>query len=450
MEKNSDKTIIVDKKKIFSDYLVDVIAPNLYHGFKRIYNEALLMEAQYIEGARLDPQIINPGVLKIFQLYVVGLDKWSDSMIETETKWIRNKSGCADIFDDLIKAVIKSHIDVLTYSSNNKANDKISKEKIHDKIEPKNFIHACYLECGKIFVHHPFLFYHDFSNSELKDNERKIYQLIKIGIKNGIIRILPMRKILTEYLSEEIFPEESEKYLKIKDMLYENQKKQEQNEKHDEGGRMKLIESSDSSMTNHFAELENELNDPFIYPYDNSNNLNNPNNPNNFNDLEGLIYGFKPEDTIDVEILNPNSQKNNEVNEVNEENKVEDLNENIIEVNKNSNQKQQSPQQLSPKTNVEKSHDNSKEIQKDIQKESEKAQDYEDIQEIFGKVTKKGKNNSKSILSEAFNVVKDTNQSVANNVNDINNVINNVDEDIKIVKKSPADNDNFFNEMGNV
>lgn len=393
MENYSDRTIIVDKKKIFTEYFVDIMAPNLFHGFKRIYNEAMSMETQYIEGAKIDPKIINPGVLKIFQLYVVGLDKWSDSMIDTETKWIRNKSGCADIFDDLIKAVIKSHVDVLTYSINKKKY-KINGEKIHEKIEPKNLIHACYLECGKIFVHHPFLFYHEFGNSELKENERKIYQLIKIGIKNGITRILPMRKILTEYLSDdEIEEDENEKYLKIKDMLYQNEKEQ----YHDEGGRMKMIETSDSSVTNHFAELENELNNP--------------------DDLEALIYGVRPDDTIDIEILNP------------------------IEPEPVKSAEQ--PDQAEQAEHIEKVEqvDQTDKIENKSATKSYNP-DYDEMEEIFGKISKKGKNSAKAILSDAWKAVGESN---TNNQNTFGG-----DDDIKIVKKSPQKDDNFFNEIANV
>ena len=37
--------------------------------------------------------------------------------IEEETLRIKNSSGCAEIFDDLIKAVIKSHISVMNCTS---------------------------------------------------------------------------------------------------------------------------------------------------------------------------------------------------------------------------------------------------------------------------------------------------------------------------------------------
>lgn len=399
-----EKTIVVDKKKIFTEYLTDTIAPSLYHGFKRIYNDAMAMEAKYIEGTKIDPKIVNPGVLKIFQLYVVGLDKWSDSIVETETKWIRNKSGCADIFDDLIKAVMKSHIDVLIYSANKKTY-KINAEKLHEKIEPKYFIHACYLECGKIFVHHPYLFYHDFSNAELKENERKIYQLIKVGIRNGIKHVLPMRKILTEYLNDDDVYEEDkeEEFLKIKNMLNNN---------HDEGGRMKLIESSESSVTNHFAELEGGI----------------ENQINGVCDLEELIYGVRPDDTVDVEIVDTNYKHKENTPQIIDQPEEEHL--------------QNKTEHRVEKVDTPKAHTSENERKK----ETEQSTFVDDI-DIFGKITKKGKRNSQSILSDAFNAVKNNSGGT--------------DDDIAIVKNpqkkseysqenNKKETDDFFNKIAEI
>lgn len=292
-----EKTI-VDAKTIYTDYLLNVLSPIIYFGLKHIYKDAQNMEAQIVEAEKVNPSIKNPGVLILFQHFISALDKWTDATVEQETNRIRSASGCADIFDDLIRAVIKSHIIVLTYTASKKT-CKIVQERLHEKVEIKAFIHCCYLECGKIFYDHPTLFYHDFSNSELKENERKIYQLIKIGIKNGIKRVLPMKQILNEYLSNDYIEvdeeDQKESYMKIKDLL--------QRDNEDEGGRMKLIDSETSI-------------------------------DHNLGKIESLIYGRNVDDTIDVEIIKDELLKEEHKHEQTEkiekeENIINPINENI-------------------------------------------------------------------------------------------------------------------------
>ena len=56
---------------------------------------------------------------------------------------IRYGSKHADIFEKLIKAVIKSHIILLTFNASGKK-CKIVQEKFHEQIDCKLFIHKIY------------------------------------------------------------------------------------------------------------------------------------------------------------------------------------------------------------------------------------------------------------------------------------------------------------------
>jgi glutaredoxin len=221
-----EKTI-VDAKDIYTDYLLNIISPLLYHGLKSVYDRATAEEKKYAEGEKIDPSIKNPGVIVLFQYFLRELEIMNDEMIEQETGRFRDSSGCADIFDDLIKAVIKSHIIVLTFNASGKS-CKVVKDKLHEKVEPKSFIHKCYLECSRIFFDHPRLFFHEFPINERKDNERIIYQLVKVGIKNGIKRCLPMKAILEEYLKHDYLESTDDdpnvEYMKVKDLLKEFEK----------------------------------------------------------------------------------------------------------------------------------------------------------------------------------------------------------------------------------
>lgn len=251
-----EKTI-VEAKDIYTEYLINVLQPLIYEGFNSIYEKAVGLEKTYTDASKVDANVKNPGVLILFQHFLLGIDKLNDNLIEEESKRMRDNSRCADIFDDLIKAVIKSHIIVLTYTASGKR-CKIVAEKLHEKVETKIFIHKCYVECARIFYDHPTLFWHEFSNSELKENQRIIYQLVKIGIKNAIKRTLPMKSILEEYLKND-YVEESENtdgYMKVKDLL----RRDLEGGNKDDGGIMKILDS-ESSMDNNILKLEKDVDD---------------------------------------------------------------------------------------------------------------------------------------------------------------------------------------------
>lgn len=413
---------IVDAKDIYTDYLIGAITQAIYDGFKLIYNDAINMENQYIEGSKISSEIKNPGVIKIFQYYMLDIRKWSDSMIDTETQRVRHESGCADIFDDLIKAVVKSNIIVLTYNASKKT-CKIVLEKLHEKIESKFFIHSCYLECMRILVNHPTLFYHDFPNIVLKDNERKIYQLIIKGIKRGIQRVLPMRKILTEYLSKDYIEEEdSDTYYKIKNML------KNKNMNHDEGGRMVLIESSETSAINNFVELDNE--------------------PTN---LEELIYGIKPEDTVDIEIIDLPQKNTNDTFEHINDNKMQEII--MPTINTNNSPQHKISSVVSPKRDNDEHINNNLEQKHTDLEQTQPQEEIDEIEMLFGtsKSTKGSKSTSKSILSEAFNAVKNTDDN--NDINIIKSAqkkseYSDVGKNNNVLNKS--NNDDFFNSIAKI
>jgi hypothetical protein len=263
---------IVDTKEIFTRFLVGSLSPLLYEGFCSIYEKALKIEQTYIEGAKLDSSVENPGVLKIFMFLLTGVNKMSDNMIEHETTRIRDNSKCADIFDDLIQSVIKAHIIVLTYNASGKR-CKILNEEHHKKVTSKIFIHKCYCECARIFHDHATLFWHGFGNHELKENQRIIFQLVKVGIYNAIDHSLPMKEILASYLSNDYVddnPEQHGDYINVKDMINRDLYP----ESRDEGGVRKILDEESSIINHNFSFKDDE-------------------------DLEALIFGRNAQQTID-------------------------------------------------------------------------------------------------------------------------------------------------------
>ena len=193
---------IVDIKNEYTEYLITILTPFLYQGFQSMYNTAIKEDQSHTNLAKSNPNIKSLGVLIYFQYYLKDVQKLNANIIEKETKRMRLLSKCPDIFDDLIKSVIKSHIVLLTYTSSGKK-CRIVNEKHHQKINTNDFIHGVYIECAKIFYEYPELFWHNVKSNEKKYNQRTIIQLIKSGIINTIRNVLPMKSIIQEYLKND-------------------------------------------------------------------------------------------------------------------------------------------------------------------------------------------------------------------------------------------------------
>ena len=104
-------------------------------------------------------------------------------------------SGCNNLLKDLINAVIKSNIMILTNTPPEKKNIPIT-----TKIELSTFIHNCYIESARIIYNNPYLFYHKYSLYDIKRNQRDTYSNIHNAINEAIRKMLPLSLILQEYL----------------------------------------------------------------------------------------------------------------------------------------------------------------------------------------------------------------------------------------------------------
>ncbi len=178
---------LVETKNEYTIQLINILSPHLFEGFESIYNES--------------KKIIKKGeekkVLKAFQQFIKRIPSWNSNLIENETTRIRTASRC-DFLQNLLKAVIKANIILL--SNTNQLSSNISIEKKYLDIPLHKFIHRCYVECARQFYNSPYLFYHDIRPIEKKRNQRDCFDIIKQGIKEAIRKILPVQHILDQYL----------------------------------------------------------------------------------------------------------------------------------------------------------------------------------------------------------------------------------------------------------
>lgn len=193
---------IVDIKSEYLTYLIDVLVPLIYEGIQSIYNHALEISVKFEEHVRTYPNITNPGIIKIFQSFLKDVPSLSSSAIETEVKRIKEFSRCSEWFDDLVKAVIKSYIVLLTYNSSGKT-CKLVNEKYHEKVNVNEFIHKCYMECAIVFYNNPELFWNEHPSDTSQMCKKSAYKYIKQCIIDAIHKMLPIKLILQEYLSND-------------------------------------------------------------------------------------------------------------------------------------------------------------------------------------------------------------------------------------------------------
>ena len=212
---------ITEIKQEYTIFLTNILTPLLYEGIKKLYNQSLDFEKKFEQASLKNSNIENPGVLKLFQKFLKNLPNLNNHLIETETNRLRDNSKCADIFDDIIRAVVKSNIVLLTYNSSDKT-CQIVHERYHENIDIKEFIHKCYIECARVFYDYPEIFWHKYSTIDIKRNQREAHELVKKCIIEAIRKMLPMKLILEEYLKNDYVEDDKQNLGDINNAQYTN------------------------------------------------------------------------------------------------------------------------------------------------------------------------------------------------------------------------------------
>lgn len=177
-------------KNEYTSMLIRILKPLLYEGLQSNYNTS-------IDKFNKISKYKNTSVLQIFQKTLIDIPLLNNELLETETNRIRSYTKCAEYFDNLVRAVLKSHIVLL------------SNKNITLEIKIPDFIHKCYVECGKSFYTCPQLFYDKLECYELIRNKNKAYDIIGDSIKTAIHRMLPMNEILKNYLDNDNISEDT-------------------------------------------------------------------------------------------------------------------------------------------------------------------------------------------------------------------------------------------------
>jgi hypothetical protein len=146
---------LVETKLEYTIQLINIITPLINDGIQSIYEDSIKVAKENEE-------------LKIFQSFLRKIPKWNQNILINETKRILNESNCKDLLPNLLNAVIKSNIMVLT----NTTPDKKHTINIPKHIDFQMFIHYSYIETAKLIYNNPYLYFHKYSLFDIKKNQR--------------------------------------------------------------------------------------------------------------------------------------------------------------------------------------------------------------------------------------------------------------------------------------
>ena len=187
-----DFRYLTETKNEFNNFLYSILVPHLYNGISGMLEYSIQTYNMLEEKQKKNKNIQNPGIINIFKMCLNDVSSINNNEIEIEYKRIKDKSGCADWFDNLIKASFKSYVLFLTWDPKT-SNSKYSENDFYDKISLKDFIHKCYIETCEYFKENPEIF--------LKKNVKKeIYDVIKNCIESAVRKTLPYNEIIQEFL----------------------------------------------------------------------------------------------------------------------------------------------------------------------------------------------------------------------------------------------------------
>jgi len=176
---------LIETKQEYTIHLVNSLYPLIYDGLQNIYEEAK-------KNAK------NNDELKIFQILLSGVPKWNTNIIDTEYQRIIRLNNIQGTIEDLLKAVIKSNIVVLTNTNMAYSEELLKELNIQDDF--KNFVHLVYIECARSFYNTPFLFSHRDSPIDIKRNQAEIFKIIQECIKNAVRKMIPLQITIKTYL----------------------------------------------------------------------------------------------------------------------------------------------------------------------------------------------------------------------------------------------------------
>lgn len=300
-----DSNTILECRNEWCEQFILIIKPYILEGFDDIFNEAVKLCK---EQNQMDKYLIT------FQNMLTQIPKWSQALVETETKRICDKSKCSYL-ESILSAI---HISQLKALSAVRAGQHAKKIDINIP-QLSTFIHNIYINIAREFYKYPHIFVISTPNYrvnqiEIKKNKREIDIIIREGIIETLRKNMPIEQILKAYLDP---TEEEEIMEKIEEVYVEPSK-----EKHEMNENKKIISmplSEELTVESNISpELQqtNIINDKSEENFTPSSSvIKNSTNSLSFNDIDTIVSEDNNITTIDapktIERLNEISELRN-------------------------------------------------------------------------------------------------------------------------------------------
>jgi len=190
-EEELSANALVDAKNEYTKLLTSYLTPCITEGFISLYDDAKNEKEEKCHDSRYD----DYSEIQIFQDFIKKIPKWNQDIIDKESDRIVQKSKC-DWLDRLLYGVFVSNAKVLSIVRIQPKKDDKMKLKIP---KLRNFIHRCYVECGRELYKVAYLFDdEDITTIEKQKNIRDISSIVRDGIVEAVRKLLPIQDILKD------------------------------------------------------------------------------------------------------------------------------------------------------------------------------------------------------------------------------------------------------------
>ena len=242
-----DVNTLVESKNEWSARLLNILTPQIIVGFKSIFKEAQKLCNDNNEDNKY---------LMTFQNLLVNIPKWSQNIVETESKRISEVTNCSYI-EDLISCVHIIQLKALTA-----CRVGLKQKKINIEIPNLyNFIHQVYINCARKLYLNIYLFEIDILPLQLQKNNRELEVIVKEVIMNTIRDNIPIDNLLRAYLDEteetETVVEERQETIIDKEKLEEEKARMKMKREMEEEEKKKLPETKKEDTSDNKDELLN-------------------------------------------------------------------------------------------------------------------------------------------------------------------------------------------------
>ncbi len=286
-----------ESKNEWGARLITILTPHVIEGFRSILDESIKLCKNNDEMEKY---------LMTFQNFISRIPKWSNEIVDAETKRIIDKSGCPYL-EDLITCV---HVIQLKILTSVRVGQKAKKVDM-DIMGIDAFIHKVYIHTARQFYKNVYLFDMNIPPLQKQKNNRELEVITQECILNTVRESIPIQTILKCYL-DETTEDDIQEEVKEEDITPPEEKDEEQRGGHDE-----QVEENEN--------ISIEVEQPLT-----SDNTEIEKSPStlSFNDMDTAVDTNKNEYTInapkDLERLEEISKVRNEMRKQEEEEEEED------------------------------------------------------------------------------------------------------------------------------